>query len=109
MTHRGDALPAIALWQRLQHRGWIPRDSGQPYNGDFAHPFLQAGFDWHSNDFNGILRTRSPAGLEIEFFGKEPESCTLLEQHIWAPGGVAAVQYRYKSTGVNPGSGLHWQ
>jgi len=70
LREHGDTLPAIALWQRLQYKGGSRETRGGLITAISLAHFCRQGFDWHANDFDGVLRTHSMAGLEIEFFGK---------------------------------------
>lgn len=100
---------ASAVWSALMGSGWIAADGGQPYNGTFARTPLGAGFDWRMPVTAGVQTLTGPAGLEIEFSGKQREECTIAEQVI-APGTTAGrMLYRYRTTGIAPASGLRWE
>jgi hypothetical protein len=50
-----------------------------------------------------------PAGLEVEFSGRQPEECTIAEQAILPVAGAGSVRYRYRTSGIGPASGLRWE
>lgn len=104
-----DAAAARSLWDLLRAHGWIAQDQGWPYNPAFARPPLDAGFDWRSASYDGLHASIGSAGLDVEFAGTQPEACSVVEQIVPLSAGLHRLAYRYRTSGIEPATGLHWR
>ena len=104
-----DASEAQSVWQLLADRRWIVAESTLPDNPSFGRPPLQAGFDWRLPSSPGLHSWPGPSGLEVEFSGKQPESCVIAEQIMPLSRGEHEFRYRYRTSGIAPGTGLRWR
>jgi hypothetical protein len=105
----GDFGAAVEVWSALAGAHWIAEDRSLPYNSTFSRRPLQAGFDWRLPSQEGLNATPGEAGLNVEFSGKEPESCAIAEQVLPLQPGEHELLYRYRTAGIPAGVGLHWQ
>jgi tetratricopeptide (TPR) repeat protein len=105
----GDFAAASEVWSALAGARWIPEDRFLPYNSAFSRRPMQAGFDWRLPAHEGLNATPGEAGLNVEFSGKEPESCAIAEQVLPLQPGEHELQYRFRTAGIPAGAGLHWQ
>jgi tetratricopeptide (TPR) repeat protein len=110
----GDAGRAVELWNQMASVHWIAHPpitaSALVTNPEFSLEFLPGGFDWHPSTVDGIVfwRLGKGRGLQIEFSGRQPESCTLIRLPL--PLG-AGTSYRLdvQASGLRPATGLKWQ
>jgi hypothetical protein len=103
-----DDMRAGGLWRLLASRGRAPEER-VPYNGDFARTPLAVAFDWRISSYDGVRAAPGPAGLVVEFSGREPEVFTVAEQVVAAGDRPRRFEYRYRTANIAPQSGLHWQ
>ncbi len=108
LTAANDAQQALSVWSALRNGGWAPSDGGMPFNASFSRQALPVAFDWHIYSADGLQPRMGPNGLEVEFSGRQPESCTIAEQTVALPKGVHTVTYRYRTAGIAAGTGLVW-
>ena len=106
-ANEGDA--AKSLWNVLIERKWIVAEKSAPNNPDFARDPLPVGFDWALPSSLGLHSWPGPSGLETEFSGDEPESCTVAEQAIVLSPGNYEMEFRYRTEDIPPATGLRWQ
>lgn len=105
---------AWSLWKEMLSRKLLPGASWDPrsnrlFDGEFLQPPLNAGFGWRTPPVDGVSLSQG-GGLEFDFSGKQPESCTLLQQFVAvAPGERLQFQCRYRANGIAPGTGLYWR
>ncbi|HUX46081.1 MAG TPA: hypothetical protein VMV57_15140 [Terracidiphilus sp.] len=104
-----DAGPAISLWHQLIQHQWVVADQTVPNNAAFARDPQPVSFDWTLPSYPGLHSWPGPRGLETEFTGKEPESCTIAEQTIALSPGNYTLTYSYHATGIPPETGIRWQ
>ena len=81
------------------------------FNGDFASPPLNHGFDWRPLEFPGVthVNLNAPAGHRIVFNGQQPESCPLLQQTLSLIAGRRyVVRWEARTAGIKSPSGLDW-
>ena len=104
-----DDLRAAALWRLLASRGWRAPGERVPYNCDFARTPLAVAFDWRISSYDGVRAAPGPAGLVVEFSGREPEAFTVAEQVVAAGDHPRRFEYRYRTANIAPQSGLEWQ
>ena len=68
------------------------------------------GFAWRTLPVPGAGFLPLHPGLQISLSGTQPDSCELLFQWVLLePGPAHALRYRYASSGIGIGSGLHWK
>jgi tetratricopeptide (TPR) repeat protein len=103
----GDA--AKALWNALIEKHWIVADTGAPNNANFAREPLPVRFDWALSSSVGLHSWPGPSGLQTEFSGEQPESCTIAEQSIVLPPGNYEMVSSYRTEAIAPQTGLRWQ
>lgn len=100
---------AMELWRALSAQHWITADSTLINNPNFARDPMPVAFDWSLPSYDGLNSWTGPAGLESEFTGREPESCTVAEQSVVLSPGNYSFQYSYRTSGISAGTGLKWQ
>ena len=105
----GHAKSADSLWHLLIRRHWIVGDTTLPNNADFARKPLPVKFDWHLPECSGMYSWPGSSGLQTQFSGSEPESCTVSEQTVVLNRGKYAMEYSYQTSGILPNTGIHWQ
>jgi hypothetical protein len=104
-----DGTPANALWHVLVEQRWVAADSTAPYNSDFVRTPLPVSFDWLLPEYPGLHSWPGPSGLEAEFAGGEPESCTIAEQAVPLTPGNYIMTYAYHTTDIPADTGIKWQ
>lgn len=104
-----DADPAISLWHQLIQHQWVVADQTVPNNAAFARDPQPVSFDWTLVSYPGLHSWPGPSGLETEFTGEEPESCTIAEQTVALSPGNYTLKYSYRTTGIAPDTGIRWQ
>lgn len=109
MLAAGDAAAAVVLWHRLMERRWVAGPETTPYNAVFSREPLPVGFDWALSSYPGLHSWPGQTGLEVEFAGNEPEDCSIAEQSVVLSRGNYAMEYSYRTAGVAPDTGIHWQ
>jgi hypothetical protein len=105
----GEPLKSKDVWNDLIQRNWEVADRSIPNNGNFAREPVPVDFDWHMYSFPGMQSWPGPAGLETEFTGEEPESCTIVEQKAVLKPGDYVLEFSYRTDNSPPGSGIRWQ
>jgi hypothetical protein len=106
-SNDGDA--ARSLWNVLIARKWIVADKTIPNNPDFARDPLPVGLDWSLPSLSGLHSWPGPSGLESEFSGEEPESCTVAEQEMVLSPGNYQMDFSYRTQDIPAATGLRWQ
>ena len=109
LLDRGDLTDAAGLWATLIARKWVVADSGAPNNPTFARLPLPVAFDWALPSVEGLHSWTGSSGLESELSGNEPENCTIAEQVISLPPGAYQFLYKYRTTNIEPRTGIQWQ
>ena len=104
-----DGSEAKALWNTLIERHWVVADRGTPNNPSFARDPLPVSFDWALSSYSGLHSWPGPSGLETEFSGIQPESCTIAEQAVVLAPGNYELEYAYHTHEISPETGLRWQ
>lgn len=104
-----DGSAAEGVWKSMVQRGWVSSDASLPNNGEFNRVPLAVAFDWNLLEYPGLHSWPGSSGLETEFSGEEPETCTIAEQYITLAPGSYTLSYSYRTTGIAPGTGIHWQ
>lgn len=104
-----DGTSAIGLWRALIAQQWINADATPINNTRFARDPLPVSFDWTLPAYEGLNSWIGPAGLESEFTGRQPESCTVTEQSVVLSPGDYSLQYSYRTSEIPPDAGLKWQ
>jgi tetratricopeptide (TPR) repeat protein len=105
----GEGDAARKIWNALIGNHWVVADPGMPNNPNFARDPLPVGFDWAVFSYSGLHSWPGPSGLETEFSGGQPESCTIAEQAIVLPPGNYELEYSYRTDEIPPETGLRWQ
>ena len=105
----GDGTAANSVWTTLIAKHWVVADPAFPNNPNFARMPLPVSFDWRIPSNPGYRSVPGPLGLETEFSGLEPEACTLAEQAVVLHPGNYILEYSYRTEGIHPGTGLHWE
>ena len=104
-----DAAPANSLWHQMIQHQWVVADQTVPNNAAFAREPQPVSFDWTLGSYQGLHSWPGPRGLETEFTGEEPESCTIAEQSLALPPGNYTLTYSYHTAGIAPDTGIQWQ
>jgi hypothetical protein len=74
---------AREIWNVLCRRRLVPYAPGEGVtNGDYAHPPMSGGFDWHFEPSPGVMLGRTPGALRATFTGSQPEWCLLAWQYV---------------------------
>ena len=103
------ATAATAVWHSMIERRWVVAEKSAPNNSDFAREPLPINFDWAIPSYPGLHSWPGPSGLETEFTGEEPESCTIAEQTVSLTPGNYTMQYSYHTKEIAPETGIRWQ
>jgi hypothetical protein len=88
---------AIALWRQL-----VPGEG--LVNGDLRTAPSGEGLDWRMRPVEGIASNWRPGMLSFQLWGREPESCVLLEQ----PAPVEPAHYRLRFEYQAVAGGVRW-
>lgn len=104
-----DAGGASALWHELIRQHWVVADQTAPNNADFQRDPLPVSFDWALSSYPGLHSWPGSSGLETEFSGEEPESCTIAEQTVVLKPGNYAMKFSYRTADIPPNTGIRWQ
>lgn len=104
-----DGDPAKAVWTALVAKHWVIADAGLPNNPNFARNPLPVQFDWTLPSNSGVQSVPGPSGLETEFSGVEPDQCEIADQAVVIGPGNYQLEFSYRTQGITPGTGLHWQ
>ena len=104
-----DASTAIALWRTSIRQQWVSADLTVPNNKRFARQPVPVSFDWRIPEYTGLHSWPGSSGLETEFSGQEPEDAAIAEQVLALAPGNYKVSYSYRTAGVAPDTGIHWQ
>ncbi len=104
-----DGSNAKALWSSLIERHWVIADRSTPNNPNFARQSLPVNFDWSLPEYPGLHSWPGPSGLETEFSGIQPESCTIAEQVVVLAPGNYELEYAFRTHEIPPETGLRWQ
>jgi hypothetical protein len=89
---------------------WLMTGQAAPsgiFNGDFASAPLNHGFDWRLIESTGVTHV----GLNrILLSGRQPESCSLLQQTLMlAKGGRYRLRWESRTSGIKSPSGVEWR
>ena len=82
------------------------------FNGDFASPPLNHGFDWRLIESPGVTHVNlsAPPGHRIAFNGQQPESCSLLRQTLaLKPNKLYRLRWESRTAAIKSPSGLEWR
>lgn len=104
-----DGAGAKEVWKSMVERHWVEGDATVPNNGEFSREPLPVTFDWSLPEYPGLHSWPGSSGLETEFTGEEPENCVIAEQYVTLAPGSYALSYSYHTSGIGPGTGIHWQ
>jgi hypothetical protein len=105
----GEVDAAQSLWHLLGNSHWVAADASIPNNPQFQREPLPVSFDWSLPEFAGLHSWPGASGLETEFTGSQPESCTIAEQTVSvAPGGYR-LAYSYRTSDIPAATGIRWQ
>jgi hypothetical protein len=94
---------------------WLMTGNAAPlgiFNGDFASAPLNHGFDWRLMEPGGVthLSLSAPPGHRILLSGRQPESCSLLQQTLMlAKGGRYRLRWESRTSGIKSPTGLEWR
>jgi hypothetical protein len=109
LVAENDGAAANALWQSLLKHRWLVGDSTVPNNPSFARTPLRVSFDWQLPEYAGLHSWPGPSGLEAEFAGTQPESCTVAEQALPLSPGNYKLDYSYHTSDIPPDTGIKWE
>ncbi len=104
-----DGAAAEKVWKTLVQHGWVLGDANLPNNKEFNREPLPVAFDWNLPEYPGLHSWPGSSGLETELSGEEPENCIIAEQYVTLAPGSYSLSYSYRTTGIAPGTGIHWQ
>jgi hypothetical protein len=121
--HEPSDLPLLfgACDQLLQARDpaavdvWVLTGEAAPsgiFNGDFAAPPLNHGFDWRTIESRGVTHVNldAPPGHRVALSGQQGESCSLLQQTLrLAIGKRYTLQWEARTSGIPSPSGIEWR
>lgn len=102
LLDHGELRGARYLWEMLcrEHLVPYPPSDGNAglvsVNGEFAHRPLNAGFDWKLRSVAGVMAGFEPGRLWMEFDGRQPERCLLLEQWVVLGPGNYLFESEYE-------------
>lgn len=108
LAEASQASAATSLWRALINKNWIIADRTIPNNPHFERYPLPVDFDWWLSTTPGLTSLPGASGLETEFNGDEPESCSIADQFIALVPGDYTLEYEYYTRGIPPESGIHW-
>lgn len=104
-----DASSADAIWKTLIAKHWVIADAGSPNNPNFNREPLPVRFDWTIPASSNVQTVPGPSGLETDFSGLESDQCAVAEQSVVLAPGNYEMDYTYRTQGIDPGTGIHWQ
>lgn len=112
-----DAGRALPIWNRLaelhriSYRVLQPETGQSLTDGDFDALPTSQGFDWRLPGAPGVtVFQERPAGLHVTFSGRQPESCEVLVEYLPVMENSGyQLRYRYRTSGIAPGTGLAWR
>jgi hypothetical protein len=104
-----DGAAATALWRLLAEQRWVVADATVPNNATFSRDPLPVGFDWALPFSDGLHALPGPSGLEVEFSGRQAESCIIADQFVALAPGSYHLRYEYRTSGIPPGTGIEWR
>jgi len=103
---------ALALWNEMNRRGAVQAGVAAPgriVNGEFRSPPMNGGFDWRIGSAAGVEADWGEGGFNLAFSGSQPDHCDVVSQLVpLAPGRTWRLHYTFQSSGLEAGSGLHW-
>ena len=103
---------AVALWNEMNRRGAVEAGvvaPGRIVNGEFRSPPMNGGFDWRIGSASGVETDSGDGGLNLAFSGSQPDHCDVVSQLVLlSPGRTWRLRYTFQSSGLEAGSGLHW-
>jgi O-antigen ligase len=108
------AIDAGETAQAWRVRNQFPANGPNPVlvNGDFAGPLLNRAFDWKIPATDGVIVARtqdSGPAVAIEFSGREPESCELLNHTLALEAGAMYVmRFDYRTVQLAAHTGISW-
>lgn len=102
---------AYAYW--IGDLGETPASLPLLYNGDFARPISNHGFDWRLRRVNGVVagRLEAPNGghhLRLTFLGRNVGRTGLEQPLLLAPGSYR-LEFQARTEGFRSHRGLEWQ
>ncbi len=109
---------AVELWNALAGSRLVDAEPLDPArgraitNGDFRRAPLGRAFDWRTPPVPGVSARllASPPGLRLDFSGRQPEWCPVLEQYVvLAPGRAYRLEFGCRTSGIAAGAGPHWR
>lgn len=112
------AEEAMGIWNKLSELRRIPYPTLAPRagrsltDGDFTMEPTSQGFDWRLPDVGGVttLLDERPACLRVSFSGRQPENCDVLSQIVPIMAGAGyELRFLYRTTGIEPETGLRWR
>lgn len=103
---------AVSIWNEVVSARWIPHQKlGLIANPDFSFDFVPAAFDWRPATLDGVVfwRLGNGRGLQIEFSGRQPETCTLLTLPLpLEPKHSYKIHTETTASGFEKDTGLKW-
>jgi tetratricopeptide (TPR) repeat protein len=103
------ATEANELWHQMIQDRWVVAETTPPNNRLFSRIPQPVSFDWALSSYDGLHSWPGPNGLETEFTGEEPESCTFAEQTVVLEPGNYILKSPYLTNGIEPDTGIRWQ
>ena len=104
-----DGAAATRLWRLMMAERWVIADRTAPNNPTFSRDPIPVGFDWNLPSYEGLHSWPGASGLEAEFSGRQPESCVIAEQVVTLPAGAYSFSYSYRTSGIEPDTGIAWR
>jgi hypothetical protein len=104
-----DGAAAEGVWTSMVQQNWVAGDASLPNNREFNRVPLPVAFDWNLPEYPGLHSWPGSSGLQTELSGEEPEECIIAEQYVTLAPGSYRLSYSYRTSGIAPETGIHWQ
>jgi hypothetical protein len=109
MIEANEGPSAATLWRLMAQQHWVIADATVLNNPAFSRDPVPVLFDWNLPAYDGLHASPGSAGLEVEFTGKQPESCMIAEQFVVLAPGSYHFRFAYRTSGIAADTGVRWQ
>jgi len=111
----GDVPGAIAVWNALCRRGFLPFAAidlarGNLTNADFSSAPSGRGFDWHLITIDGVTADFANGQVKLTFSRDQPDQGQILFQRVPVVAGQSyEFHFRNQFASTHPSEGFKWK